>query len=198
MSNMNNKREYSILDRTVNVEPTGVIYSVKSSTVEEFVAEYLAKKNVDGVSEVKVYIRSEGRQRPEVVIYLFMDQNSKCITSQANNVPAMLRNKIETKVNMNLTDDFKRTLMPLCGNNIKSGKAENREYFVKLDIFRVVGIMFSVDPRRHQIVITDTKVIPGSRGDGIISIVKNETISSSFGSGNDNRARQIDYLEKKY
>lgn len=195
MSNTEN-RKYSILDRTVDIEPSGVIYSIKGSTIEEFVEEYLSKKNVDGVTEVKVRVRSEGKTRPEVAIYLFMNQDSKCISSEMHNVPAMLRNKVDSKVNMKLTDDFRKILYPLCGNDIKSGKAENREYYIKLNIFRAVGLMFSVNPNRHHLVISDAKIIPGGR-DCVISVVKNETFNG-FSGGGDNRARQIDYLEKRY
>lgn len=198
MSNPNVKNEnkkYTILDRVVDVEPSGVIYTIKGSTVEEFVEEYLSRKGVDGVSEVKVHVRSEGRNRPDIALYLFMDQNSKYITSQMSNVPPMLRNKVDTKVNMSLSDNFRQILYPLCGNNIQSGKAENREYYVKLDIFRAVGMMFAVNASRHALVISDVKSIPGGR-DCVISVIKNETFSG-FSSGNaDNYSRQIDYIEK--
>lgn len=197
MANAENK-SYSILDRTVDIEPSGVMYTIKGSNVEEFVEEYLRKKNVDGVSEVKVRVRSEGKTRPEVAVYLFMRQDSNLISSQMSNVPPMLRNKVDVKVNMNLSEDFKQILYPLCGNDIKSGKAENREYYVKLDIFRAIGMMFAVNPKRHGLVISDAKIIPGGR-DCIISVVKNETFSG-FGGNNsgDNYDRQIDYLEKRY
>lgn len=196
MSN-NNNAKYSILERTVDIEPTGVIYSIKGSNIEEFVEEYLAKKNVNGVSEVKVHVKAEGKNRPEVAIYLFMNQDSKFISSEMNNVPPMLRNKVDNKVNMKLTDDFRKILYPLCGNEIKSGKAENREYYVKLDIFRAVGLMFAVNPNRHNLVISDVKVIPGAR-DCVISVVKNEVFTGGFsGNTRDNRARQIDYLERR-
>ena len=192
-----NNTTYSILDRTVDIEPSGVIYSIKGSTIEEFVEEYLAKKNVNGVSEVKVHVKSEGKNRPEVAIYLFMNQDSKFISSEMNNVPAMLRNKVDSKVNMKLTEDFRKILYPLCGNEIKSGKAENREYYVKLDIFRAVGLMFAVNPNRHSLVISDAKIIPGVR-DCVISVVKNEMFNGGFtGNNRDNRARQIDYLERR-
>lgn len=197
MSNVNQEnKKYSILDRTVDIEPSGVIYTIKGSSVEEFVEEYLARKNVDGVSEVKVRVRSEGKTRPEVALYLFMDQNSKCISSQMNNVPPMLRNKVDSKVNMKLSDEFRKILYPLCGNDIKSGKAENREYYVKLDIFRAVGLMFAVNPNRHSLVISDAQAIPGGR-DSVISIVKNEAFNGFSGNGGDNRARQIDFFEKR-
>ena len=195
MSNF--EKKYSILDSTVDIEPSGVIYSIKGSTIEEFVEEYLSKKNVDGVSEVKVRVRAEGKTRPEVAIYLFMSQDSKCISSQMQNVPPMLRNKVDSKVNMKLSEDFKKILYPLCGNEIKSGKADNREYYVKLDIFRAVGVMFSVDPRRHSLVISDAKIIPGGR-DCVISVVKNEMFNGFSGNNGDSRARQIDYLEKRF
>lgn len=196
MSNNENKK-YSILDRTVDIEPSGVIYSIKGSTIEEFVEEYLRRKEVNGISEVKVRVRSEGKTHPEVAIYLFMSQDSKYITSEMNKVPAMLRNKIDNKISVRMTDEFRKILYPLCGNDIKSGKAENREYYVKLDIFRAVGLMFSVNPHRHSLVISDVKSIPGGR-DCVISVVKNEMFNGfSNNGGGDNRARQIDYLERR-
>ena len=197
MSNVNNTNNYSILDRTVDIEPSGVIYSIKGSTIEEYVESYLAKKNVEGVSEVKVRVRSEGKTRPEVAIYLFMDQKSKWISSDMNNVPEMLRHKVDNKVNMKLTEDFKKVLYPLCGENIMSGKAESREYYVKLNIFRVVGMMFAVNPNRHALVISDAKNIPGAK-DCVISVVKNERFSGFSDNNGDNYARQIDNIEKRY
>lgn len=196
MANNTENKKYSILDRTVDIEPSGVIYNIKSSVIEEFVEEYLAHKNVDGVSEVKVRIKGEGKSRPEVVIYLFMNQDSKCISSQMNNVPPMLRNKVDSKVNMKLTEEFRKVLYPFCGNEIISGKAENREYYVKLDIFRVVGVMLAANPNRHSLVISDARNIPGGR-DGIISVVKNEMYNGFSTGGGDTRTRQIDYLEKR-
>ena len=197
MSNEVKNKKYSILDRTVDIEPTGVIYSIKGSNIEEYVEEYLRRKNVDGVSEVKVHVRSEGKTHPEVALYLFMDERSNCISSHMNNVPAMLKDKIDNKINMKLSDNFKQILFPLCGNEIQSGKAQNREYYIKMDIFRAVGLMFSANPSRHSLVISDAKTIPGGR-DCIISVVKNESYNGFSGGNNgDNYARQIEYLEKR-
>ena len=194
---MSNEKKYSVLDKVVDVDPTGVSYSVKGSTVEEFVMEYLNRKNITGVSDVKVRVRSEGRNHPEVVIYLFMDQNSKFISSDMQNVPAMLRNKVDTKVNMRITDEFREVLAPLCGRgDINSGKVEGREYFVKLDIFRVVGMMFAANPNYHNLVITEAMAFPDGR-DSIFSVFKTMKTVGYSGNKNDKRSSQIDYIERK-
>ena len=194
MSNENKK--YSVLDKVVDVDPTGVIYSIKGSTIEEFTMEYLTRKNITGISDVKVRVRSEGRNRPDVVIYLFMDQNSKFISSDMNNVPAMLRNKVDTKVNMRITDEFRQVLVPLCGQDINSGKVEGREYFVKLDIFRVVGMMFAANPNYHHLVITEAMAYPDGR-DSIISVIKSMKSNGFVSNNGDKRGHQIDSIERK-
>ena len=194
MSNENKK--YDVMDKVVDVEPTGVIYSLKGSTIEEFTLEYLTRRNITGVSDVKVRVRSEGRNRPEVVIYVFMDQNSKFISSDMNNVPAMLRNKVDGKGNMRITDEFRQVLVPLCGNDINSGKVENREYFIKLDIFRVIGMMFAASPNYHNLVISDAMAYPDGR-DSIISVIKTMKSSGYVGNKGDKRTHQIDNIERK-
>jgi len=194
MSNENKK--YSVLDKIVEVEPTGVIYSVKGSTIEEFVMEYLNRKNITGVSDARIRVRSEGRNRPEVVMYLFMDQNSRFISSEIQNVPAMLRNKVDTKGNLRITEEFREVLIPLCGKgDIQSGKID-REYFVRLDIFRVIGMMFAANPNYHHIAITDAMAYPDGR-DSIISVIKNMKSVGYTSNNTDKRSHQIDSIERK-
>lgn len=193
---MKNQTTSTILERTVGIEPTGVIYTVKGSDIEAYAESYLQAKQVSGVSEVKVRVRNEGRTHPEVAIYLFMAANSNLFESQKVNIAPMLRDKIEQSLSSTKIDDnFKKILFPLCGNEIHSGKAQNKEFWVKLDIFRVCGMMFSVDPRRHDLVISEAKTITGR--DSILSVIKYESFTNIRSNNGDDYARQIDMIERR-
>lgn len=185
----------TLLDTNISIDPSGVIYNIDNTTIEDFVGEYLSRMNVNGIAKVKLLVKNEGKTNPNVAIYLFMNQNSDSIISDINSVPPQLRNKVD-KYNVRISDEFKKIIYPLCGSNIESGKAEGKEYFVKLNIFRVVGLMLAAEPNKHSLVITDAKRL--TNNSSVISVVKSENYSYSTGNSGDKYARQIDYLEKKH
>lgn len=188
-------KDTTILDKTVEIEPSGVIYNITNDVIEEFVENFLSSKKVPGVTKVKVQVRNEGNTAPRVAIYMFLNKNSDAVISDINAIPQMLRNKI-AKVNIRLSDDFKKTILPFTGNEIESGNADNREYFVKLDIFRVIGFMVAADPARHNLAITDAKRLPN--GNSIISVVKLESFNSTGGNNGDKYSRMIDNFERRH
>ena len=130
--NTNNKVD--LLEKNVDLNPVGVIYNLTGTMVENFVEDYLTSKGVDGISNVKVLLRNEGRNTSTVAAYLFINRNSKGIVSNERQVPPMLKGKLD-KVNVKLSDELKQILVPIAGHEFKAGKAERGEYFVKLNIF---------------------------------------------------------------
>lgn len=192
---MDNIKKGTLLDTNVDIQPSGVFFNVTNDTIENFVEQYLARQNINGVTAVKVQVRDEGKSHPYVAIYMFMNQNSSGIVSDINSIPPMLRNKVD-KYNIRLSDDFKKILYPICGNEIESGKTDGKEYFVKLNIFRVVGLMLAADPNKHSIVITDAQRLP--KGNSVISIMKSERFNYGTNNDGDKYDRQINYLERKH
>lgn len=189
------KTKETLLDTNIDVQPSGVFYNVTNDLIETFVEQYFTTQNVDGVSAVKVQVRTEGKTNPYVAIYAFVNQNSSGIISDIASIPPMLRGKVD-KYNVRLSDDFKKILFPLCGSEIESGKADGKEYFVKLNIFRVVGMMLSVDPNKHSLVITDAQRLP--KGGSVISVMKSEKYNYGGNNNGDKYARQIDFFERKH
>lgn len=185
-----------LLAKSVDIKPVGVMYNITGAMVENFIEAYLTKKGVNGIANVKVLLRNEGRNTPNVAAYLFISRNSSGIISNENAVPPMLRGKID-KVNLRLTDDLKQTLVPIAGQEFKAGKAEHGEYYVKLNIFLVLGLMFSAVQGKHTLTIPAASSIPGSK-DCVISVVKQELYQRASGGNKDNYSRQVEYFEKNY
>lgn len=198
MANQNNFKKANIMDKNVDIEPSGVIYNIRTSAISEFVEDFLTKKGVDGISLVGVNVDEPAKHgsSPYVSAYLFLNQSSKHIISDINNIPQMLRNKVD-KINIRLSDDIKQILYPLCGTDIRSGKVDdNGEFFIQLNIFRVIGLMFAANPNQHKLVISDAKCIPNAR-DAIISVIKYE--KSNYSSNTNSRHDRImDQLDKRY
>lgn len=190
-----NPKTSSILDTAVNIEPIGVMFNLKGSDISDFVANYLEKQGVTGLTDVRTLVTREGQSRPEAVLYVFVDQSSPFVISKMDKIPAILKNKVD-KVDIGLSGDFKRILTPLCGNEINSGKTEGRECYVKLDIFRALGLMLSADIRRHRITVADAKQISGGR-DCILSVIKQESFNQAI-DPSDKRGRQIENLERRH
>ena len=192
---MDNNKKGTLLDTNVDIQPTGVFFNVTNDIIENFVEQYFAKKNINGISNVKVQVRSEGKSNPYVAIYMFMNQNSNGIISDADSIPQILRNKV-TEFNVRFSDEFKQSLYPVCGGEIKSGKTKDKEYYVKLNIFRVVGLMLAADPNKHSLVITDTQKLP--KGNSVISIMKSEKFNYGNNNDGDKYDRVINYLERDH
>ena len=193
-NNQKNAENTNLLAKNVDIEPTGVIYNLRTSMIEEFVEDYLTRQNVDGIAAVEVAVEEGGKSNPYVSIYLFLKPDCKQIISDIDKVPSMLRNKVD-KINVRLSDGLKKILSPLTGPEFKSGKIQSREYFVQLNIFRVIGLMFAAQPNKHKLVISDAKNIPSAR-DAIISVVKSEKTLYNNTPNNKYR-RAVEQLEKR-
>lgn len=183
----------NILDKAVDIEPTGVMYDIKGSIIESFVEEYLARQNVDGVDRVCIKIQNDGYTNPRVALYLFMNANSSMLASSAVNVPSALKNKMD-KINIRLKDELKKILYPICGSEIEAGNKDDRICYVRLNIFRVLGLMLKADVATHQIVI------PAARREGresIVSVIKQIRYTGNKNTnGGDKYARMIDAIER--
>lgn len=186
----------SILDSVVNVEPTGVMYNVTNDVIEEFVEKYLDQNGVTGVSAVRVMVLSEGSRDPEVAIYAFVNQKSSGIESSVGSIPPLLRGKVD-RVQIRLTDAFKKVLYPIVGSDeIETLKAEGGDYSIRLNIFRVLGMMFSCVPGKHRLIIADAKRLSGNSG--VCTVLKSVSYDSRPNDKNDRYLRQINNFERRH
>lgn len=192
-NNQNRQQKADLLAKSVNLEPVGVMYNVRGSMIEDYVVSYLTNRGVDGIANVKVLLSGEGRSTT-VAAYLFISKNSRGIISNERDIPPMLKGKVD-KVNLKLSDDLKKVLVPIAGQEFKAGKADRGEYYVKLDIFYILGLMFSAVQGVHQLTIPTATSIPGTK-DCVISLVKQERYHVANGGNKDNYSRQVVYLEK--
>lgn len=195
MTNVNTKPvKKNLLDKAVDIEPTGILYDVKGSMIENFVEEYLASLNIDGVEKVYLKVQNEGYTNPRVALYLFMNTNSSKIVSSADNVPVALKNKMD-KISIRLTDDLKKALYPLCGSEFEAGKKDNRTCYVQLNIFRALGLMFKADKSTQQIVVSNAR---REGKDSVISVIKQIKYFGGSKTGtSDKYARMIDDIERR-
>lgn len=183
----------NLLDKAVDIDPTGVLYDIKGTVIENFVEEYLASMKIDGVEKVYLKVQNEGYTNPRVALYLFMSTNSSMIASSADNVPVALKNKMD-KISIRLKDELKKALYPLCGSEIEAGKKDNRTCYVQLNVFRALGLMLKVDPAVQQIVISNAR---REGRDSVISVIKQIKYFGGKSTGNtDKYARMIDDIER--
>lgn len=187
----NPAKENTLLSKFVSIEPTGVIYNLRGSHVEEFVEGYLNDRQIEGIEKVAVVAKREGPNRPELAVYLFIDSRSKFITSSAKGIPANLRNKLD-HIRVELSEDLKKVLYPLCGKEIRCGKTERNMCYVELNIFRVLALMFAVDHTRHNINIPSVTTIPQSN-EPIFNVIKELKYR---GKNNDNKTDFYNNLAK--
>jgi len=194
MTETNRPVRRNLLDKAVDIEPTGVLYDIKGSMIENFVEEYLAALNIDGVEKVYLKVQSEGYTNPRVALYLFMSTNSSMIVSSADNVPAALKNKMD-KISIKMKDELKKALYPLCGSDFEAGKKDNRTCYVQLNIFRALGLMFKADAATQQIVVSNAR---REGKDSVISVIKQIKYVGGKRTGNDDKyARMIDDIERR-
>lgn len=179
-----------LFETNVSIDPAGVLYDVKGADVSTFVENYLAERKVTGVNFVGVMIKREGSKNPDVTVYLFMDPNSKFINNELKNVPQQLRSKI-ADANMNLTKELREALTPLCGREIQFGK-RNGQCYIKLDIYRVLGLMLSAAPKESAIAIIQADQ-PRKGKDSLMRVAK--MVKYQAYSGKDSSAKYMNMIE---
>lgn len=137
---------------TVKIDPVGVIYNVQKDDIESFVDNYL--RNIKGIDTIGVRAGAPrtGNRTPEVVVYAFFDQRSKDVVSKGGNIDSRLRDKIDFG-GYHPTKQLADALKPLA----KDYRLETRDrmVYVKLNVFRVLGLMLGANPQTHQLQVTE-------------------------------------------
>lgn len=152
-------QQVSLTTTAVAIDPVAVVYNVFSSDIERFVEKYLEKKSIAGVVGVRSRVVRDGNQRPEVELFAFFEMNSPEILTGMKDIAPHLRDMVETG-GFRGTDTLNRALRPIVSNDVKFiPKSSQRVVYVKLNEFRVLGMMLAADPRFHNIAITDVRSI---------------------------------------
>lgn len=179
-----------LLEKAVNVEPVGVVYNLKGSTIDEWVYNLLTNKfNIDGVEVVKTNVIRDGK-KPEVVVYVFIRPNSRNVKSNTARIPEHLRKRMDEGV-YTADEHLRKALLPLC-EKFKLGTTRGL-VFCKLDIFKVIGAMLVVNPKQQTINILD---IARMKKDSVLTVMKSTKFVNEHNDSADKYSTIINQLER--
>lgn len=183
-----NKNE--LLNKAVELDPIGLIYSITATECEDFLTGLFNKQGIDVYTKVAV---SGNEKRPEVMCGVFINKNSKHIKSNSNNnnVADFLKKKMDS--GLYYPDQQLSQLLKPLTKEVKL-HIQGNQVVCLLDIFRVLGLMLMVDPRKHSINITEAKRI---KSESVMIVWKTIKQQNSF-SDNDSASKTLAKLSRKY
>lgn len=170
MANQNQKHENSIMDTAVSIDPVAVIYNIENDVVENFVYNYLNDiKGIDGVAAVRLNVVRDGNRNPQLSLYAFLHNNSKDVFTNMKNVPEHLRRKMDMG-GYRAGDKLNKALSPIIRENKIYSDGRNKVVYVKLDVFKVFGLMLAADRRAHYLTVSEVMKLKKSRS--ITTVIK--------------------------
>lgn len=164
MGNQNNQNRnsqqtnHSLVDNNVGIEPVGVVYTLTSTDIADFVDKYL--RDIKGISDltgIKTKLIREGEiggRQPEFSIYAFLPSNSQNIISDFGNIPESLRNRMDLG-NVRASDQLYKALRPIT-HEFKMYQQKNLVY-THLSAYRVIGMMLDLNPNEYEIILWEGK-----------------------------------------
>lgn len=182
----------NLLDKTIDVNPVGVIYNVSGNDIKEFILNYLTALNVDGVANAGINVLRDGASRPDVAFYVIIDSNSKDVTSNMQNIPQHLKKKMDVG-GYRASERLKKALIPICGGDIKLN-VRDRYVVVKCNIFKVLALMFKAHPRMNTLAITE---VAKFKGDCCLTVVKGLKFVSADNDNNDKFSRILRSMDNE-
>lgn len=187
-------RNTGLLNTSVDIDPVAVIYNVTNDIVEQFVYEYLHDaKGIEGVIGVRSSLVRSG-QRPEISIYVFLRMDSKDVSSQMQNVPKILRNKMDVG-GYRASDRLFDAMKALVGRNQFRVGVKGNTVYIKIDIFRALGMVLGANPNRQQITINEVQPLKKKRF--VMSVVKSNKFLDKADTGGGDRLHDIiDSIER--
>jgi hypothetical protein len=183
MANNNNQSRAprTIYDTTVDIEPVGVVYNIESDTIQQFLSEYFRDtQKIKGLLATRAIAVRDGNRNPEVKVYAFFDINSDEITSNIGTVPEHLRRKMDVG-GFKASNKLYHALRPILkGKELKIyADLKTQSAYVELDIFRVLGLMLSVDPNRHHVTVAEVQRLKKKRA--VLSVIKSSKFVADKG-----------------
>lgn len=167
---MTNQIQNKLFQTTVDIDPVAVVYNVQNEDIENFVFNYLSNaRNIDGVAAVRVHVVRDGNKNPEVSLYLFLDMNSNDVFSSLKNVPEHLRSKMDVG-GFRASEKLFNALKPIVKDFKLSADPKEKLVYIKLDIFKVLGLMLAAERGKHNIVISEVVKLKKKRS--ILTVIK--------------------------
>lgn len=161
----------NIMDTAIEgLNPSSVVFDVRSGTIENFMLKMLEAENINGVKTVIVHNRNEGRDNARVYINLVVSKNSNMFVGKSNrnsNVPDNISRRMDGTA-MRLTENGKKALRPYVGNDrdIRIQPLQNKGgeglVTIQLGIFRVLAAVLLADTRYFDLDILKSFKLPDS------------------------------------
>ncbi len=188
--NLNNN---NLLNKSVDVDPIGVIYSITATDVEQYVYNLLSNQGIDGVQFVKCVVNGN-EKRPEVQLGVFMNKHSKNIrnNSRNNDIADFLKKQLDS--GLYYPDEALSKILKPLTHEVKM-QLQGNQVIVLLDIFRVLGLMLLANPRVHNINIAEASRV---KKESVMIVYKTIKQNNGFGNDNDSAAKTLMKLSKKW
>jgi len=192
MSNGEQKK-IGLLDRSVEVEPIGVIYNVMSEDIENFLFNYFRDlRKIDGVAAIRAVATRDGSAKPEMKVYAMFHMNSADVDSELKNVPEQLRRKMDSG-NYRVSDKLKNALYSVTKEFKIGSDVRERIVYSECNIFKVLGLMFAVDNRIHAISIPE--VVKLKKNKSILTVIKTNKFFSKDDDANDKYSSIVNNID---
>lgn len=188
--NLNNN---DLFNKSVDVEPIGVIYSITATEVEQYLYKLLQNQGIDGVQFVKCIVTGNDK-RPEVQVGIFMNKHSKNIrnNSRNNDIADFLKKQLDS--GLYYPDEALSKILKPLTKEVKL-QLQGNQVICLLDIFRVLGLMLLANPRLHQINITEATRI---KKDSVMIVYKTLKGNDMGFDNSDSAAKTLMKLSKRY
>lgn len=167
---MTNQIQNKLFQTTTDIDPVAVVYNVQNEDIENFVFNYLSNaRNIDGVAAVRVHVVRDGNKNPEVSLYLFLDMNSNDVFSNLKNIPEHLRSKMDVG-GFRASEKLFNALKPIVKDFKLSADPKEKLVYIKLDIFKVLGLMLAAERGKHNVVVSEVVKLKKKRS--ILTVIK--------------------------
>lgn len=181
-----------VLSRVVDIEPIGAVYTIVNQQIEEFVYHYLTvHKHISGVQAVRFTVINEGDItrgiKPKISLLAFFNINSPDVVSDLSNIPQHLRDLMDSE-SLRASQKLYDAVLPIINKFQMGAFPKEHEAYIKLDLFRVIGLMFDAQVNVHQINIIDVKNTGKNRS--VVMFAKTEIFTDqSAGNAQDKYSR---------
>lgn len=193
MANQNQYALKPLVETTVDIDPVAVVYNIQNEDIETFVYNFLTQaKGIQGVAAVRVHVVRDGSRNPELALYLFLHQDSKDVFSGLKNVPEHLRFKMDVG-GLKASDKLFNALKPIVNEFKISAEPKQQLFYIKLDVFKVLGLMLAAEPRKHHITVSEVVKLKKKRS--IVTVIKSNRFVDKHDDGFDRFSNIIDRLE---